>query len=101
MVFAAVERDGRVVASVIPNSSGPTLRAVLRDHVAAGSTLYTDEWSGYLRIGDTYTHRTIRHRDRIDVDGSTHTQTVEGFFGGFKNALRGVYHGVSVRWLPG
>jgi hypothetical protein len=31
----------------------------------------------------------------------THTQTVEGFFGGFKNALRGVYHGVSVRWLPG
>jgi hypothetical protein len=26
--------------------------------------------------------------------GSTHTQTVEGFFGGLKNALRGVYHGV-------
>jgi transposase len=101
MVFAAVERNGRVRAQVIPNSSGPTLRKIVRDNVQPGSTLYTDEWLGYLTLRDSYLHRTIRHRDRIYVDGSTHTQTVEGFFGGMKNAIRGVYHGVSNRWLQG
>ncbi len=101
MVFAAVERDGRVRARVIPNSSGPTLRKIVQENVEAGSTLYTDEWSGYATLGDTYAHRTIRHRDRIYADGLTHTQTVEGFFGSAKNAIRGVYHGVSVTWLQG
>jgi transposase len=101
MVFAAVERDGRVRARAIPDSSGPTLRKIVSETVEAGSTLYTDEYVGYVTLGDTYTHRTIRHRDRIYVDGSTHTQTIEGFFGGVKNAIRGVYHGVSTTWLQG
>ncbi len=100
-VFAAVERDGRVRARVIPNSSGPTLRDAVREHVVPGSILYTDEWGGYRTLDDEYEHRTIRHRDRIYVDGLTHTQTVEGFFGSAKNAIRGVYHGVSVRHLQG
>jgi len=101
MVFAAVERDGRVRATAIPNSSGPTLRAIVTGNVEPGSILYTDEWGGYRTLADTYEHRTIRHRDRIYVDGSTHTQTVEGFFGRVKNAIRGVHHGVSDRWLQG
>jgi transposase len=101
MVFAAVERDGRVRASIIPNSSGPILRKIVTANVDAGSILYTDEWGGYTMLGGTYTHRTIRHRDRVYVDGSTHTQTVEGFFGSVKNAIRGVYHGVSTHWLQG
>jgi transposase len=101
MVFAAVERDGRVRARVIPNSSGPTLRGIVQENIEPGSTLYTDEWVGYQTLGDVYEHRTIRHRDRIYVDGSTHTQTVEGFFGSSKNAIRGVYHGVSAQWLQG
>jgi transposase-like protein len=101
MVFAAVERDGRVRAQVIPNSSGPTLRATVAKHVDPGAVLYTDEFSGYRTLGDTYEHRTIRHRDRVYVDGSTHTQTVEGFFGLTKNAIRGVHHGVSTKWLQG
>jgi transposase len=100
-VFAAVERDGRVRAQVIPNSSGPTLRAIVKENVDPTAILYTDEWGGYRTLGDTYEHRTIRHRDRIYVDGSTHTQTVEGFFGLVKNALKGVHHGVSDKWLQG
>jgi transposase len=56
---------------------------------------------GYRTLEADYIHRTIRHRDRIYVDGLTHTQTVEGFFGSAKNAIRGVYHGVSALWLQG
>jgi transposase len=101
MVFAAVERDGRVRAEVIPNSSGPTLRAAVEKHVDPSAILYTDEWGGYRTLGDTYEHRTIRHRDRVYVDGTTHTQTVEGFFSLVKNGIRGVHHGVSDKWLQG
>jgi len=100
-VFAAVERDGRVRAQVIPNSSGPTLRTIVKENVDPSAILYTDEWGGYRTLSDTYEHRTIRHRDRIYFDGSTHTQTVEGFFGLVKNAIRGVHHGVSDKWLQG
>jgi transposase-like protein len=101
MVFAAVELDGRVRARVIPDSSGPTLRDLVRENVVPGSILYSDEWVGYRTLGRDYEQRTIRHRDRIYVDGLTHTQTVEGFFGSAKNAIRGVYHGVSPMWLQG
>ena len=99
MVMAAVERDGRVRARVIPNSSGPTLRKAVIGYVEVGSTLYTDEWGGYRTLGSEYEHRTINHRDRVYVRGVDHTQTVEGFFGLFKNAVRGVHHGVSDKWL--
>jgi transposase len=101
IVFAAVERDGRVRATIIPNSSGPTLRGAVRGNIDEGAILYTDEFAGYLTLGDTYDHRTIRHRDRVYVNGRTHTQTVEGFFGLLKNAIRGVHHGVSEQWLQG
>ena len=33
------------------------------------------------------------------MDGDTHTQTVEGFFGLFKNGDRGVYHAISEEYL--
>lgn len=35
------------------------------------------------------------------VDGDVHTQTIDGFFGLIKNALRGVHHGVSRKHLQG
>ena len=73
----------------------------MRENVAEGSTLYTDEWGGYRTLDRYFEHLTIRHRDRIYVDGDTHTQTVEGFFGILKNALRGVHRGVSDKWLQG
>src|SRR5688572_29307151 len=56
MVFAAVERDGRVRARVIPNSSGPTLRKIVQENVVPGSILYTDEWGGYRSLSDEYEH---------------------------------------------
>jgi transposase len=100
MVFAAVERQGRVRATVIPNSSGPTIGAHVREFVMPGSILFTDEWVGYTTVGKThYKHRRIRHRERIYAEGDVHTQTIEGFFGHFKNDVRGTHHAISRRWL--
>jgi hypothetical protein len=35
----------------------------------------------------------------IYSEGETHTQTVEGFFGLFKNGVRSVYHAISTTYL--
>ena len=99
LVFAAVERQGRVRATIITDSSGATLGAKLNEFVLPGSMLFTDEWGGYNKIGQRYSHRRIRHRDRIYVDGETHTQTAEGFFGLFKTGVRGTHHAISTNWL--
>jgi transposase len=62
--------------------------------------LFTDEYSAYKAIAAGYKgHRRIKHLAKVYVDGDAHTQTVEGFFGLFKNGVRGVYHAISVEYL--
>jgi transposase-like protein len=102
MVFGAVERNGRIRATVVPNSRASTLLPLAREYVLPSSLIYTDEWVVYDRLGKAgYHHRRIKHRARIYVQGDVHTQTIDGFFGLLKNAIRGVHHGVSHKWLQG
>ena len=35
------------------------------------------------------------------VEGDTHTNTIEGFFGHLKPSIRGTYRKVSHKWLQG
>jgi transposase len=100
-VFAVVERGGRVVAMQVPSRYGFTLRTNLRELVEPGSTVYTDDYSGYNGVERTYQHHRINHSGRIYAEGHVHTQTIEGFFSLFKNGVRGVYHSVSPKWLQG
>ncbi len=72
----------------------------MSEHVLPASMIFTDEWKSYTDIEKTYLgHRRIKHKTHIYVDGDTHTNTVEGFFGLFKNGVRGVYHSVSTTYL--
>jgi len=99
-VVAMVERGGPVRAQVVPDRLHLTLRQTIREHVLPSSMLFTDEWKPYRGIGKEYkAHYRVRHEARVYVDGDAHTQTVEGFFGLFKNGVRGVYHAVSKRYL--
>ena len=102
VVFGAVERGGRIRASVIPNSRGKTLHAKTVEYVLPESMIYTDDFKAYKQLGQKgYQHKRINHSARIYVDGDVHTQTIEGFFGLFKNGVRGAYHSVSQKWLQG
>lgn len=104
VVFAAVERGGRLRATYIgPKRTPRDVGAKLFEFVLPGSMLFTDDWVGYSlnTIGKTYHHRRINHSARIYVDGEVHTQTVEGFWGHFKTDVRGTHHNISTRWLPG
>ena len=102
VVFGAVERGGRIRAEVVPNSRASVIQPKAREFILPGSMIYTDEYHGYKKLGKTgYRHRRINHQARVYVDGDVHTQTIEGFFGLFKNGIRGVYHSVSAKWLQG
>ncbi|MBA3734001.1 MAG: IS1595 family transposase [Actinobacteria bacterium] len=102
IVFGAVQRGGKLRAEVIPDSRARTLDVKVREFVMPESILYTDDFQAYRQIGRKgYVHRRINHSARVYVMGDVHTQTIEGFFGLFKNGVRGVYHSVSQKWLQG
>lgn len=100
VVIGAVERGGRAVARVAEDSTGKTLMPFIKENVGVESTLYTDEHYGYWAVSrNGYEHRTIRHRDRIYVNGDIHTNTIEGFWSLVKGGIRGVYRNVSHKYL--
>ena len=102
IVFGAVERQGRIRATVVPDSRTRTLKTKVREYVLPETLIYTDEYKGYEWLGKAgYTHRRIRHSARVYVEGDVHTQTVDGFFGLLKNGIRATHHGVSHKWLQG
>lgn len=99
-VLGAVERGGRIHATVIPDRSAETLMPILRTKVLPASTVYTDEWKSYRGLGrEGYTHERVNHSQGVYVSGDVHVNTVEGFWGLLKGGLRGVYHGVSTQHL--
>ncbi len=101
-VFAAVERGGRVRATIIPDSSAPTLRGQLHRFVLPEARLITDEWRGYTAVGREFRqHDTINHGAHVYVSGDVHTNQIEGFFGNLKRGISGNYHSVSRKWLQG
>jgi len=101
-VFAAVERGGRIKATVLPTRHGPGLKKQVIEWVEPTSIIFTDEWSSYNGLDrDFIAHSRINHSAGWYVQGSTHTNTVEGFFGHLKPSIRGTYRKVSHRWLQG
>ena len=99
-VVGMVERGGRVRARVVADGrrAEPVSRAV-RANVNPDSIIYTDDWAGYKPLHEYREHRTINHSAGIYVEGSTHTNTIEGFFGNLKTGMRGAYKKVSPAYL--
>ena len=107
-VVAIVQRQGRVVAKVMPDLRSAGVLRVIRNHVTPGSTIYTDEYPIYDRISRMqakdgklarFTHKRIRHASGIYVQGDIHTNSVEGLWSLIKRGIGGVYHSVSPEYL--
>jgi transposase len=99
-VFGMVERQGRVVAKVVPNTSSASLLPHIVERTMPASTIFTDEWVAYNpleRMG--YEHKRVHHATKVYVSGDAHTNTIEGFWSLTKNGIRGVYHSVGKDYL--
>ena len=91
-VVGAAERGGRVFASTSTSLSGTALLRFIKANIDPdGSLLITDAWKGYNGVRKHVTHAVINHSQAY-VDGSTHTNTIEGFWSLLKRAWYGQHH---------
>jgi transposase len=99
-VVGMVERGGRVVARVAENVKKETLHGIVKQYVMPASVIFTDDFVSYDGLQNLgYTHRRIRHSEKVYVSGDVHTNTIEGFWSTVKRGIGGVYHNVSAKYL--
>ncbi len=100
VVFGAVERQGRIIAQVVPDASAASIMPIVKEKVLERSIIYTDEWAGYNRLRSSgYEHKRVHHSIGVYVVGDAHTNTVEGFWSLLKRSLSGAHHAVSAKYL--
>ena len=99
-VVGMVERGGRVVARVAENTKRETLHGLVKQYVMPASVVFTNDYVSYDGLQNLgYTHRRIKHSEKVYVSGDVHTQTIEGFWSTVKRGIGGVYHNVSAKYL--
>jgi transposase len=100
MIFGMVERDGMMRAGPVPNAWLNTIEGVVKQHVKRGTTVSTDEWAGYNDLHLLgMTHGAVKHSAKEYVRGIHHTNTIEGYFGHFKRAVRGTHVHISAKHM--
>jgi hypothetical protein len=99
-----VERDGRMVAQVIPDVRKETLRNVVLENVEPGST---DELISYgLLTDDGFIHGAVKHSAKewsyydYRTGQTFHTNSVEDFWRLFKASVRSTHIQISGKHLP-
>ena len=99
-VFGMLQRDGRVMAGPIPHRKSWLVERTIERNVRRGSTISTDEFSGYRNLGPMgYTHGTVNHSIEQWVDGIHHTNSIEGHWSQLKRSIRGTHIHVSSKHL--
>lgn len=105
-VLSLVQRDGNARSFHVANVDGDNLRPIIMANIAAQTHLMTDGASHYRRIGKEFAlHESTNHQQKeyarpSKVAGiSTHSNTVESYFGILKRGVVGTYHHVSEEHL--
>ena len=102
-----IQRGGQLVIRMLADVKQRTIGPLIRQTIALGATVYTDEYDIYARLTEWgYTHRTVCHaageyaRDD-DGDGfcEVHVNTLEGFRSLLRSWLR-PHRGISQERLP-
>jgi transposase-like protein len=100
-VVGAMQRGGNVMAIVATDATKKTLHGIAKEYILPETTIYTDDWRGYKGLDrvNSYEHKRINHSQGVYVVGTTHTNTIEGFWSLLKRGIGGVYHSVSKKYL--
>ena len=106
-IFGMIQRSGEVFICMLSNVKQKTIEPFIKDIIAKGSTVFTDEYNIYSRLSECgYEHKTVNHgsgeyaRDE-DGDGfcEVHVNTMEGFWSLLRSWLR-PHRGISQEKLP-
>ena len=88
-VMGILERGGKVVATVVENRKKKALQSEIREHVLAGSALFTDALKSYEGLNE-FQHEVVDHAVEY-VRGEVHTNGMENFWSLLKRGLNGTY----------
>jgi transposase-like protein len=89
MVMGILERGGKVRTKVIGSRKKKAIHAEVRQHVEAGSALYTDALKSYDGLNE-FQHQVVDHAVEY-VRGNVHTNGLENFWSLVKRGLNGTY----------
>jgi transposase-like protein len=98
-VIGAKARDGKIKAKAIKNTDAESLEGFVHSHVEPGATVFTDEHSGYRRLGETFGHHSVKHSAGEYVNGMAHTNGIESFWATLKRGYKGTYHKMSAKHI--
>lgn len=99
-IIGLAERKGDIVAKVTANTRFSTVHSLLREKVAIGADIMTDEYRSYSSLKYFgYRHKTVKHGQKQWVKDGIHTNTIEGFWSQFKRSISGTHHSVSPKYL--
>lgn len=98
-VFGMVERGGKLIAKVVPDVTGKTLKSIIYETIKTTATLMTDEYLGYTGLNKLYKHCIVNHGAKQYVNGNAYTNTMEGFWSLLKRGIMGIYHQLSRKHL--
>jgi transposase-like protein len=90
IVMGVLERGGKVRASVVENRRKKEVQAHVREHVEAGSAIFSDELKSYEGLESDYQHAVINHAVEY-ANGNVHTNGMENFWSLLKRGLHGTY----------
>jgi transposase-like protein len=80
---------GKMRTTVVGSTKKKTLQAEIREHVLAGSALFTDALKSYEGLNE-FQHEVVDHAVEY-VRGEVHTNGIENFWSLVKRGLKGTY----------
>jgi transposase-like protein len=101
VVAGALERDGNLIAKVVPNQRRATLQPFVTANVLPGGELHTDELNSYVGLHTQgYRHMTVNHSagEYVGFKGAT-VNGIENFWRHLKCSITGTHISVSPKHL--
>jgi len=89
MVLGILKRGGEVRTKVVSNRRKKALQSEVRQHVEAGSAIFTDALKSYEGLSE-FEHQVVDHAVEY-VRGNVHTNGLENFWSLVKRGLKGTY----------
>jgi transposase-like protein len=99
-VFGMYHREtGTIRAMVISKKEFANIPRIITYNVQPGSTLMTDDWTGYRGVDKIYNRFSIEHKKWIYADGDITTNRIENAWSHLKRGLHGIYIHVTPKHL--
>lgn len=90
VVLGMLQRDGKVIASVVPDRTNASIQPIVRGSVDVGTTIYSDEHGHQWKM-EEYEHEIVNHLMTY-VSGNVHTNGIENFWSLLKRTIVEPFH---------